>query len=102
MLQIESSKTTAAQRLLAWIFTAFAIVPFGLWTNDHLTRAEAGVLGEWPMLVVTVFFTAMSLIVSNPNTSKKLAGGMVDASVGMFRKKSGDSVPDHTHEDLPS
>jgi len=105
MLKFESDNGDGSnRRVLAWVFTAFAVIPFLLWAFDHVTRVESGVLGEWPMLVVTVFFTSMSLIVSNPSTSKRLAGGMVGGIVGVFRSKGGISAEPETddEEDLPS
>lgn len=77
------------RQVLAWVFGAFAVIPFGLWTYQQITTDSVRVLGEWPMLVVTVVFTALSLIVANKETAGRLASGMVGTMVGIVRAKGG-------------
>lgn len=92
--------TATTRIMLSRIFAVFAVVPFGLWVYDHISASDGGVLGQWSMLMVTVFFTAMFLIVRDKAMGKNLARGISGAIVSVFRVRGGAAKKEDS-EDLP-
>ena len=87
---------------LSRIFAVFAVIPFVLWVYDHLSSSDGGILGQWSMLMVTVFFTSMFLIVRDETMGKNLARGISGAIVSVFRARGGaPKKKDPAEEDLP-
>ena len=89
------------RNILGAIFTVFAVVPFCVWLYDKIARADAGILGEWPMLMVTVVFTALSIIVSDRKQAMEFASGVAGSISDVLRARGGAGADEPEPEPEP-
>ena len=85
-------------KVLAWVFTLFAVIPFGIWTYHQVSHDEAHALETWPMLIVTVVFGALAIGFFGGKGSK-LYDSVSGLVVGVAQTRTGMAVPPPQDDD---